>query len=228
MTSTPNPVASRLEHDLDVQIAGLRREVRWLTILGLALVISLASYFSYVVGIIHREMRPRDLAKVTAAYTSEFLLTALKTYSDDLIRRAPGFASQALDYVLGQSMALVRDSRYLVIGWIEERLTDVEQLMVRITDRAYDEHLPDLKLLVANIKTPDGRKAFEEYFTTLLSSPLASESVRIDIESLDLTLQAMRTHLNRLVKGEGLTPEERAERDLLLSSRAFWERFRAR
>jgi hypothetical protein len=227
-TSTVHPVAARLEQNLDTQISRLRREVRWISLIGTVLLICLVAYFTYVVGIVQREMRPKDLAQVTGAFASEFLVQTLQEYSGRLIQSAPMQTAALLDHFLLQTLGLVKDGRFFIIGWIEERLGDIESMVTRVTDTAYSEHVPDLQLLVQDIKSTQGQKAFEEYFTTLLTAPLASESVRIDIESLDLTLQAMKEHLDRLVRQEGLPAEEEVERELLLTTREFWERSTAR
>jgi hypothetical protein len=217
-------ITNRLEADLDAQVRSLRREVRWITIVGLFLVCGLAGYFTFVVRTIHREVQPRGLAQVTGAYLSEFLATTIKDYGTALIRLAPDHVSQLLDSFILQALGLIRDGRFFLIGWLEERLTEIERLVTSLTDAAYTEHVGDLKFLVQNIKTPAGKKAFEEYFATLLSEPLAKDSARIDIESLDLTLRALQSRLDRLVRDTSLTADERIERELLLLCREYWDR----
>lgn len=223
-TATPRQISDRLEANLDQQITRLQSEVRLLTIVGIVLLVGLLGYFSFVVNIIHREMRPKDLATVSSAFISDFLVTTIRDYSDNLARLAPDYTGNLLDSALVQAMGYSKEARYLVIGWLAERLGHVEKLLTHLMDQSYDQHIGDLKLLLADINTPKGAKAFEEYFGQLLSGPLASESVRLDIESLDTTLQSIHERLTKLSRNAGLTPGETIERDLLLACREYWER----
>jgi hypothetical protein len=225
MSSTlPHQIAARLEQSLDVQVTALRKDISRITIVGMILLVVLLSYFHYVAGIWHREIRPKELAVVTGAYLSDFIVGGLKDYSATLIHLAPDHAAGLIDHTLLQATSLSKDIRYMVIGWLEEQLSEIERLVVALVDTSYVQHSPDLKLLLRDIKTPGGKKAFEEYFSTLLSGPLASESVRIDIESLDMTLDTLQERLTRLTKGEGLNPQETVERDIMVAFREFWER----
>jgi len=227
-TTSPRQITDRLETDLDKQISRLQREVRLLTIVGLILVVGIIGYFTVVVNIVHHEMRPKDLSKVSSAFISDFLVMTVKDYSDNLVRLAPDYTGNLLDSALVQAMGLSKEARYLVIGWLAERLNHVEKLLTGLMDQSYDQHIGDLKLLLADINSPKGAKAFEEYFGQLLTGPLASESVRLDIESLDMTLQSMHERLLKLSRNEGLTPMEAVEHDLLLACREYWERNRNR
>lgn len=221
-------IAACLEKDLDQQLSSLRRGVRLLTGLGLVVFFALLIYFSYVVNIIQHEIRAKDLAKVAGAFTSDFLVVTLKNYTHNLSRQAPDYAGNLLDTALVKTMELSRESRFAILGWLDERLSDVEKLVTRTIDLSYEQHVGDLKLLVKDIKTPHGKQAFEEYFSSLLTAPLASESVKVDIESFDLTLASLHDRLQRLVQGTGLTPPEATERDILLAFREYWERFKTR
>ncbi len=223
--SSPQLTAERLEHHLDQNIAGLTRDVRLITVTGLVLLLCLGAYFNWVVGIIHREMNPKDLAKVSGAYLSDFIVSTLKGYSDNLIKVAPDYTGQALDTGFLHLQSWLKDARFLVIGLIDERISMTQKLLTTLLDQSYEDHVRDLKPLIANVKTDAGRKAFSDYFVTLLEAPFAIESVRIDVESLHMTLEALHERLTRLRRAEALTPSEVAEHELLIAAREFWARY---
>ncbi|HNV69138.1 MAG TPA: hypothetical protein PKO06_05525 [Candidatus Ozemobacteraceae bacterium] len=203
------------------------RNLRWRLpfLAGLVLVLCLGGYFSWVAGIIQREMNPKDLAKVSGAYLSDFIVSTLKGYSDNLIKMAPDYAGQAIDTGFLQTQSWLKDVRFLVIGLIDERISMTQSLLMTLLDRSYEEHVRELKPLISNIKTEAGRKAFADYFVTLLETPFAVESVRIDVESLHLTLEALHEKLVKLSKAENLNQSEEAERALLVAAREFWNRY---
>lgn len=223
-TNSPRLISDRLEADLDRQICGLQREVRLLTLAGITLLVGLLCYFSFVVNIVQHEMRPKDLAKVSSAFISDFLVSTVREYGDNLIRLAPDYTGNILDSAVVQMMGLSKETRYLVVGWLAERMDHIERMLVQLLDHSYEQHIDDLKLLLTDITSPKGAKAFEEYFAQLLTGPLASETIKLDIESLDLTLQSLNERMAKLSRDEGLSPTDRTERDLLLACREYWER----
>ena len=224
-TQSPQLISERLELSLDQNISGLRRDVRWITVVGLVLFGLFLGYFNWVAGIIHKEMNPKDLAKVCGAYLSDFIVSNLKGYSENLIKVAPDYAGNAIDTGFLHLQEWLKDGRFLVIGLIDERLSHAQKLLTGLLDFSYDQHISELKPLIGNLKSEEGRKAFEEYFATLLAAPLASESVRIDIESLHLTLESLHERMVTLNHPDNLNPQETAERDLLLAFREFWNRY---
>ncbi len=217
-------LADQIEKNVDEQTERINTEKRRVLRVGLALILFIFIYFSYLGHVIRKEVKPDEVAKIISANLTELVSNISKEYGENLLRIAPQYVKELFDTGFLHIMSIRPEGKSIVINWIEERFDATEALLDNLFDYAYAEHVQDLKHLIQNIDLPQGKQNFEEFLTNLISSSISPVAHQNDLEGMLQTLITIHEKINRLASGTDLSPEEKNERELMFSFREFWDR----
>ncbi len=213
-----------LELEIDGQIAKVRRERRLVLGVGLFLWLFIMMYFGYFARQIAAAMQPKILGGYITGEVSHFVMTLSEQYAKEAEKLAPDYATNIFASIEGNIPVARKEAQMFLLGWFEEQFTRVDGLLTRMMDDVITTHLAEIKPMVSKLDTPEGKKAFEDYVTSIIAAPLKSEQMKMDIENVNVTLDMLVNRLQRLANGTGLTAEEKNERELLLAFREYMTR----
>jgi hypothetical protein len=224
MSDIQHDPLSTLETELDTQITKTRRERRMVILIGMCLWLFVILYFSYFANQLKNMVEPKVIGGYVTGQLCDFMHSISSDYAKTAERMAPVYTAEVSATIIANIPVVRREVQMFILGWFEDRFDDIDGVLCKLLDAVMQDHLEDLKPLIANCSNPEGRKALEAYLASIIAAPLEHPELKSDIENVNVTLNFMVGHLQRLASGTNLTAEDKRERELLIAFREFVNR----
>ncbi len=221
-TSAPVPAPasgpSVAEQFLATELAATRRALQRTRIAGIIIIVVVVSYMSFVTKALQQELEPQAAAKLATGFVQEQVIAKTDALASQVKERIPALVAGLPDYIQ-RELPVLR-------GKLEDRIEQDFREHSLATAQQLGKHLDDfLQAHGVQIRTllnlaenkPESLQALapdleQEIIRYLSDKSEGDESLKEKIDHALAELQRVEQQVDRLAKGENLTPQEKKTR----------------
>lgn len=180
----------QLESKLDAQLASLNRSRNLNLILGIVLIVVIFGYFQFIGGIVKPFSDPKELSSILWAQFTSRIDTVRATAEKQAIEMTPMLVDRIADTLIHDKIPEGRkEVEKLVRREAEIKFNAAEKQVIESFDAAIKEHGPELRLLIAELKTDEGRIAFEDDLYKIMEEAVQDQGIMVQLDSLGYVLK---------------------------------------
>lgn len=192
-----------IENRLDENIRKAASGRFWTLVVGLLLVAFMVGYFIWINMMIREMLKPDDLAGVISGQLIEQAKAGRPELEKAAVENAPQLLNDMIDYVVKEGLPTARkEATSAVKDSAKPYLDDVTEKLLDATRDLLAENEAEFRALAADLRTNEGRDAFEARLYKDMSDSLDAPEIQEQLALYGGALGEVALTIERLGKGE--------------------------
>jgi hypothetical protein len=202
MADTVTTNLDQLEAKLDRGIARAKRSMAAALILGLIVIAALATYFTFLGGMVREAAEPQAIAQYAAVQIQEQIPEIRDRLLAVAEQEAPGIADTLIDRALAEGVPFLRtQAQDHLKAALAIQLDEMQtQLVATVRERLSED--PAMREMIMHLETEEGQQALEEALYQSIDSALTADENLADLVAYEETLAGVDERLRMLSEGE--------------------------
>lgn len=208
-----------LEAKLDLQLSKAKSAQTATVVIYVVLTAIILGYFTFMASVVKDLVKPDSLATMASGYVTENITAVRKQLESQAKETAPALVNEMIDTLIKDQIPSGRkELETFLVKETEKQLDATEGKLLEVFMKTFEEHAPELRLLVSELQSEEGRQAFEDDLVKIMNEAIDEQGIKVEIESYGQAIKNVEDLLRRLSdpnEEATLTDEEKTVRELV-------------